>query len=147
MEKSKPKKEEKESVKKEEIQKEEVKTEETSSKTDEKKKSKPFKIKVVEKKENKLLGREEVFFEINFKESSTPRREDVRSKLIATINSKPGLTIILPLKTSFGRTIALGAAHVYKDEKQMRRVCLHYLLVRSGLAEKKAKKKKKGVKK
>ena len=102
-----------------------------------------LKIKILEKKENKILGRDEINFHVSFAGFPTPTRLLIKEKLVALTSSKPELTILMPLRTRFGSGEAFGSAHIYKNEDKMKKVGLHYLLVRSGLAQKKEKKKKK----
>lgn len=154
--KKKNKKKEKKEEKKIENPKEEKKKEKKEEKKkgekpkkggkEEKMEKKPVKktrleVEVTGESENKLLGRKEVFFEIGFEGGSTPTRQDVREKIVATINSDPGLTVLMPLRTRFGRGFAKGSVHVYEDEEQMREVCQKHLLVRSGLVKKEGEKK------
>jgi len=88
-------------------------------------------------KENKLLGRKEVSFNLKF-ERAPPSRKEVREKLASALSCDPKLLVIEGMMPNYGRHDATGMAHVYNSEKEMKLEQKH-LLVRDGLQEKEKK--------
>ena len=76
-------------------------------------------VEITEDKKNALLRRREVKFKATFV-GSTPKREDVRSKLSAILNSDKKLTVLDYLKTEYGRHAASGYVKVYDSEEGMK---------------------------
>ncbi len=74
-------------------------------------------IKILNKKENPLLHRTEIEFEIEHLGSGSPNRLEVRDKLSAMLTSKSELTFIRIMKPRFGIPQVHGFAHVYEDEE------------------------------
>lgn len=73
-------------------------------------------INVLEDKENKLLQRREVKFEVRF-EGATPARKDVKEALRSKLGVDANLVVIHELNQPFGIARVRGEAAVYKDEK------------------------------
>jgi small subunit ribosomal protein S24e len=70
----------------------------------------------LEDKENKLLQRREVKFEVRF-EGATPARKDVKEALRSKLGVDANLVVIHALNQPFGIARVQGEAAVYKDEK------------------------------
>ncbi len=81
-------------------------------------------IEILSERKNPLLNRKEIKFRVNY-DGATPKREEVRKKLIASLNSNERLTILNGIKSEFGRHSALGYVKVYTDEESMRVEPLH----------------------
>ena len=75
-------------------------------------------VEIIEKKENPLLERTEVRFKVAFA-GSTPKRSDVRNKVIAQLNSDRELTVLDRLDADFGAQRAMGYVKVYANKKAM----------------------------
>lgn len=74
-------------------------------------------LKILENVERKLIGRNEVTFEVSHNGAPTPSIWEVR-KTLAAIGGFPFEgTYIVKLKSKFGTNKSIGVAHVYKDEK------------------------------
>ena len=71
---------------------------------------------VNEDKENVLLRRREVKFEVRF-EGATPARKDVKEALRSKLGVDANLVVIRKLTQPFGIARIQGEAAVYKDEK------------------------------
>ena len=72
-------------------------------------------IEIIERKENKLLHREEVTFRITHTEAATPSRETVAAKLAAIVNSDKDKTILKKIEGEFGLNTSLGLANIYES--------------------------------
>ncbi|MBU0586798.1 30S ribosomal protein S24e [Candidatus Micrarchaeota archaeon] len=97
--------------------------------------------KITKKKENLLLGRDEVLVAIEF-EKATPTRKEVKDLVCGKIGANPETVVIREVKHKFGIKEVDILLHVYKDKETMASVEPHYVLVREGMAQKKEKKKK-----
>ena len=91
-------------------------------------------LRIVEKKENKLLKRAEISFELGF-DKAVPARKEVRDALSTSLGANPELIVIVKIKNRYGTRSAKGMAHAYKDKAAMG-VEKKHLLVREGLAQK-----------
>ncbi|RLI32185.1 30S ribosomal protein S24e, partial [Candidatus Bathyarchaeota archaeon] len=70
-----------------------------------------MKITVISTKDNPLLGRREIDFEIQH--PSTPRRVDVRKEMAAQMGVDVEKVYIVKLETKTGSHRTLGRAHIY----------------------------------
>jgi small subunit ribosomal protein S24e len=93
-------------------------------------------INIKNKKENKLLNRTEVEFEVSY-ESSTPSRQQVIQKLAALLKVKSNLVILSELRSDFGNKKAKAKANIYVDEETMQDIEREYLIKRSHKEESK----------
>lgn len=73
-------------------------------------------IRIIEDKENPLLNRREVKFELKF-QGPTPPRKDVKEAVRSKLGVDPALVVIRKLNQPFGASIVDGEASIYKDEK------------------------------
>ena len=96
-------------------------------------------IEIKGKKENKLIGRQELSCTVGF-EKESPSRKSVRDALCAALGVAPELLVVKSIKGKYGVKNATIIAHVYKDKASAASEARH-LLVRDGLAQKKEKKK------
>lgn len=78
-------------------------------------------IKVIEAKKNPLLKRQGIKFRIKH-DAGTPKRNDVKDKLAAMLNTKPELVIIERMRSEFGKRETLGYAKIYKSKKHLKRI-------------------------
>lgn len=70
-------------------------------------------VEILSERENPLLDRKEVKFRVKYPGVGTLNRQEVRSKLIALLNSNKDLTILDYLKPEYGRHSSLGYVKVY----------------------------------
>ncbi len=70
-------------------------------------------IEIFEKKENKLLDRTEVKFYCLYEGEATPKILDVKSKLVALLDSSKDLLVVDSVQPHYGEPKALGYAKVY----------------------------------
>ncbi|MDI6888368.1 MAG: 30S ribosomal protein S24e [Methanocellales archaeon] len=97
-------------------------------------------IKVIEKKTNPLLKRQEIWFDVHH-EGPTPAREDVKNKLAAMLNAEPTLVIIERMRSEYGRRRAHGYAKLYKSKKQLDSIERAYIIQRNAPKVEEAEKK------
>ena len=88
-------------------------------------------IKILNTKENPLLHRKEIEFEIEHLGSGSPNRLEVRDKLSAMLTSKSELTFIRTMKPRFGLPHVHGLAHVYDDEETAEKIEPMYVKIRN----------------
>jgi len=94
-------------------------------------------IKVTEIKENKLLGRKEIHFDVLHEGEATPSRKDVKGKLVAMLDLNPETTVIQYIRSFFGSHIIRGYAKAYESRERMMYVEPEYTLVRNEIVQKK----------
>ena len=71
-------------------------------------------------KENPLIGRREITFEIE--QPSTPTRAEVRRDLAVTMKTEIDLVWVRSLESVTGTHRTVGLAHIYTDAKQALKV-------------------------
>lgn len=76
-------------------------------------------IEIVGERRNPLLNRREVRFNLRYS-GPTPRRSDIRDKVIAALKSDKDLTVLDSLKTRFGEHTVEGYVKIYSDKESMR---------------------------
>ncbi len=91
-------------------------------------------IKIIEDKNNVLLNRRELNFEVNF-EGPTPARMDVKNKMAALLNVPLELVVIQRMKNDFGRQKLSGYAKIYEDVARMNKIEKAHILERNKLPE------------
>jgi small subunit ribosomal protein S24e len=77
---------------------------------------------IIEKKENKVLERTEVKFEIDYDGEPTPNTLTVKSKLIALLDTQKELIVIDTIKPRYGEPVAVGYAKVYDTEEALKEI-------------------------
>ena len=96
-------------------------------------------FKIVGKKSNPVLKRQEIVFEAgNF--NVTPSRKELREKIASETGAKADLIAIGRLKHWFGVKALSGTAMVYEDNEAMKKTELAFIVGRT--VGEKAKKKK-----
>lgn len=94
-------------------------------------------IEILEKKENKLLGRGEVNFKTIHEKEPTPKREIIREKLASLLNTKKENVVIDHLRTEYGKNSTFGYAKIYKSVEDAKKLESEHILIRNKLIEKK----------
>ena len=94
-------------------------------------------LKITEKRENPLLHRVEVNFEVVHPKDKTPTREDVRNILAANLNAEKNRVILDSLHPTFGATVTRGFAKIYESKEHALKTEPEYILLRNKLIEKK----------
>ena len=76
-------------------------------------------IEFIEKKENKLFDRTEVRFYCLYPGEATPKLLDVKSKLVAMLDTKKELIVVDNIQPGYGEPKATGYAKVYGRESSL----------------------------
>ncbi|NPA48295.1 MAG: 30S ribosomal protein S24e [Thermococci archaeon] len=93
-------------------------------------------VRVTEVKENKLLGRKEIYFEVIHEGEPTPSRDDVKGKLVAMLDLNPETTVVQYIRSYFGSHVSRGYAKAYDDRERMMYIEPDYVLMREGFLKK-----------
>lgn len=94
--------------------------------------------KILEHKENKLIGRKEIKFEIAYVDKAPARAEAVESIATSAKVNKDFL-VVQSMANVFGVHKLSGTAHAYHNKEEMMKYETRNILVRNKLAEKKVK--------
>jgi ribosomal protein S24E len=94
-------------------------------------KRKTMEIKVVSKKENPLLKREAISFQIEHTQTKTPSRTEVRKAVAKILKTDMKLVYVKKFKTKTGTSTAVGIANVYDSEEQAKFVEPEYVIKRN----------------
>lgn len=77
-------------------------------------------VKIIEKKDEPILKRKAVVFEVSHGASGTPKRKETKSKLATLLSADEGLVVIDGFVTSYGLNRTRGRAFVYASEDAMK---------------------------
>ena len=66
-----------------------------------------------QEKENKVFNRKEIKFYVDYDGEATPKVLDIKSKLVALLNTKKELIVVDNVQPHYGEPKALGYAKVY----------------------------------
>ncbi|MEM3555787.1 MAG: 30S ribosomal protein S24e [Candidatus Micrarchaeia archaeon] len=97
-------------------------------------------VKVIEQKENPLLRRKEIRFEVSFT-GPTPSRKQIKELLCSKLGVDASLAVIDIVEQGYGSTAARGYAKVYESKEAMGIESKHKLDRDTGVKEKKEEKK------
>ena len=70
-------------------------------------------IEFIGEKENKVFNRKEIKFYVDYDGEATPKLLDIKSKLVALLNTKKDLIVVDNVQPHYGEPKALGYAKVY----------------------------------
>ena len=76
-------------------------------------------IEFIEEKENKLFNRKEIKFYVDYDGEATPKILDIKSKLVALLNTKKELLVVDNVQPHYGEPKALGYAKVYEPVEDL----------------------------
>jgi len=96
-------------------------------------------VQVTKRRDNPLLMRREVHFQVTHTGEPTPKRTAVQAALAETLKAKKENIIIDHYRTEFGKEVSHGYAKVYSSVEAAGRFERDSRLVRMGLKEKKGK--------
>ena len=77
-------------------------------------------IDILEKKENNTLDRTEIKFNCIYEGEATPKLLNVKSKLVAMLDTKKELIVIDSIQPHFGEAKAAGYAKVYGSKDSLK---------------------------
>lgn len=90
-------------------------------------------IEIIAEKENKLLNRKEYTARILHMAEPTPDRITSRDKLAASVNADKDRTLIIKIKSDFGKGQSNVDFRVYETPEKLKQIELPHLLKRNGL--------------
>ncbi len=93
-------------------------------------------IKIMNEYENKVIGRKEITFEINYTQNP-PSRLQAKNELAKQIKVEPNLVVIKKMANVFGLRKMICNANVYPDEKILTKFEPKYIIKRLKKAEEK----------
>ncbi|MGN0177794.1 30S ribosomal protein S24e [Methanobrevibacter sp.] len=88
-------------------------------------------IEFIEEKENKLFNRKEIKFYVDYDGESTPKILDIKSKLVALLNTKKDLLVVDNVQPHYGEPKALGYAKVYATVDDLKYIETNHVLAKN----------------
>jgi len=102
-------------------------------------------IKVISEKENPLLKRKEVYFQVEHSQTgNTPPRLEVRKAVATALKKDADLVFVKKIETKTGTHTAVGLANVYDSVEQAKLIEPKYIVKRNVPPEKPKEEEKKG---
>ncbi len=102
-------------------------------------------IKIVLEKENPLLKRKEVYFQIEHNQTgSTPPRLEIRKAVATLLKKDLDLVFVKKIETKTGTHIAVGTANVYDSVEHAKLIEPEYVIKRNTPPEEDKEKEEKG---
>jgi len=93
-------------------------------------------VKIISEKENPLLKRREVIFQIEHDEAgSTPSRLDAKKAVATTLKKDAELVFVKRFETKTGTRVAFGIANVYDSTEQAGTIEPEYIKKRNAPPE------------
>lgn len=96
-----------------------------------------MRIKLVERTENPLIGRERVRFEVDHRDAPTPSRSEVMKGLSSELGVPEEIIVIEKVASLHGRQKASGLARVYESEDVLREYESSHLIERTRISREK----------
>jgi len=89
-----------------------------------------MKIEITQDKENALLNRRDILFGVT-PEKGVCSRKVVKNKLVALLDTKPGLLILDRMNTQYGMQEVVGYARLYDTVQDLKRIEPAYMIARN----------------
>ncbi|MDG6220691.1 MAG: 30S ribosomal protein S24e [Candidatus Thermoplasmatota archaeon] len=96
-------------------------------------------VEILNKKENALLKRVEVEFEVKHPKGPTPKRNEIRDAIASELGAKKESVVVDELNSTFGKPVTCGYAKVYKSVEDARNVELEHIQKRNNIFQEKKK--------
>ena len=94
-------------------------------------------VKIVSRKENPLLKRREIRFQVEHDQAgSTPPRLEIRKAVANALELDANLVFVKKLETKTGMQTAIGAANIYDSIEQAKLIEPEYIIKRNVPPEK-----------
>jgi small subunit ribosomal protein S24e len=93
-------------------------------------------IQIISQKENPLLKRKEVQFNVEHEPGSTPPRQEVRRAVATALKSRADLVFVKKFETKTGTHTAIGTANLYESIEQAQLIEPEYIVKRNVPPEK-----------
>ena len=88
-------------------------------------------IEFIAEKENKLFNRKEIKFYVDYDGEATPKILDIKSKLVALLNTKKDLIVVDNVQPHYGEPKALGYAKVYATVEYLKYIETNHVLAKN----------------
>ena len=88
-------------------------------------------IEIFEEKENKLFNRKEIKFYVDYDGEATPKVLDIKSKLVALLNTKKDLLVVDNVQPHYGEPKAVGYAKVYDTVEDLEYIETKHVIVKN----------------
>jgi small subunit ribosomal protein S24e len=92
-------------------------------------------IDILNKKENKVLDRTEVKFDCIYSDEATPKILDVKSKLVALLNTQKDLIVVDSIQPHYGQAKASGYAKIYGSKDSLEDIETEHVITKNKEAE------------
>lgn len=97
-------------------------------------------VKITQQKDNALMARKDISFQVGHAGETTPSRTQVRQLVAAQVGTKTENVVIESMETEYGIGRTAGIARAYKSADDARKTERVHLLKRNALYVEKAKK-------
>ena len=88
-------------------------------------------IDIFEEKDNKLFNRKEIKFYVEYDGEATPKILEIKSKLVALLNTKKGLIVVDNVQPHYGEPKALGYAKVYDTVDDLKYIETEHVIAKN----------------
>ena len=95
-------------------------------------------IDIFEEKENKVFNRKEIKFYVDYDGEATPKILDVKSKLVALLNTKKELIVVDNVQPHYGEPKAVGYAKVYDTVDDLEYIETKHVIAKNAEPEEEA---------
>ncbi len=79
-------------------------------------------LKIINKKENDLLSRIEIKAAAEFFNEPTPKKEDIKKKIVSMEKADEKLVVVKNISTDFGAAKANVLIYIYKTEDDLKKI-------------------------
>lgn len=77
-------------------------------------------VKIIDERENKLIGRKEIKFQLDY--DKPPTRKEIKDKLMEVLGvQNHRLLVVRRMRNVFGLPRSIGLAHLYENEERLRK--------------------------
>ena len=88
-------------------------------------------IEFIGEKENKVFNRKEIKFYVDYDGEATPKLLDIKSKLVALLNTKKDLIVVDNVQPHYGEPKAVGYAKVYDTVEDLQYIEAKHILAKN----------------
>jgi len=92
-------------------------------------------VRIADRKENKLLDREELYVIIDHKGGATPKRDELRKKIAAMVGKEEDLVVIYKIFSVYGVQKSRAIVHVYNNKEAVLRTEPKHILKRNKIVQ------------
>ncbi|WP_407424796.1 30S ribosomal protein S24e [Methanobrevibacter sp.] len=88
-------------------------------------------IEFIGEKENKVFNRKEIKFYVDYDGEATPKLLDIKSKLVALLNTKKDLIVVDNVQPHYGEPKAIGYAKVYDTVEDLKYIEAKHVIAKN----------------